>query len=729
VPLVSVVLIFHNDERFLEEAVQSVCGQRLADWELILVDDGSTDRSTQIARDLAAHDGRIRYVEHPRHENRGMSASRNLGVAHTTTPYIAFLDADDVWVPNKLAEQANLLDSMPDVALVCGAQLYWYSWDPEATYLDRTVLTGGIADRRLDPPEATLALRPLGRGDSVEVDLLVRRTAFDAVGGFEERFRGLFEDQAFVAKILLRYPIYISSRVWLRYRHHNASTIAQTTRKDYWRLKGVFLDWLEEDAGRLADSRVSAAVRRARRELPYRRLTAPVHDAARRLFDCLPPQLRSHVNELRWRFKGTQLRTFGKQVFWTTFARAISALLQLAVIVLLARSLIPSEFAFAATANAFLMVMVQLNGFGIVRQIDYRRSLDPRDPALRSLFTVKLRYAYLSGLVWALVCAALWMATRDARFLILVPAAVWLIIEQITRVWNSVAIIDGKSQQLIATFATGRLPVVMSLGAGFVYRFDGLSCWVAGMVVGAFISYAQGWFRQEEWARVLTPRLAGSHALRIVLDIPFWLSEVGDEIKTLDVPVVALVSSATAGIYALPARLVQPMNLITEAGGWVAFPRLVRRDEVSRTELCLFVAAGSIPVLAVAAASYFAAPLIPIFAGEDYRSSVPVLQILAGTALLAGPSILLRIFLQARSSTAQRDAGLIMLFGNLFLLPCVLAGALGNGAVGAAVGSLAGQALMLLVLFFRGLAECDVRVRTPSELREDFMTKEPESTI
>jgi hypothetical protein len=70
-----------------------------------------------------------------------------------------------------------------------------------------------------------------------------------------------------------------------------------------------------------------------------------------------------------------------------------------------------------------------------------------------------------------------------------------------------------------------------------------------------------------------------------------------------------------------------------------------------------------------------------------------------------------------------------MLFGNLFLLPCVLAGALGNGAVGAAVGSLVGQALMLLVLFFRGLAECDVRVRTPSELCEDFMTNEPDGTI
>src|SRR6516165_6057064 len=98
-------MIFLNEERFLEEAVQSVFDQRLADWELILVDDGSTDRSTQMARDLAARDKRIRYVDHPGHENRGMSATRNLGVACATAPYIAFLDADDVWTSDKLTEQ------------------------------------------------------------------------------------------------------------------------------------------------------------------------------------------------------------------------------------------------------------------------------------------------------------------------------------------------------------------------------------------------------------------------------------------------------------------------------------------------------------------------------------------------------------------------------------------------------------------------------------------------
>jgi GT2 family glycosyltransferase len=141
-----------------------------------------------------------------------MSASRNLGVAHATAPYIAFVDADDVWTPDNLADQVDLLEKMPDVAMVVGAMESWYSWDPASTKRDRIVLPGGMSERRLEPPEAVLTLRALRSGGGAGVIGLVRRSAFDAVGGFELRFRGLFEDQAFRAKICVRYPIYTTSR-------------------------------------------------------------------------------------------------------------------------------------------------------------------------------------------------------------------------------------------------------------------------------------------------------------------------------------------------------------------------------------------------------------------------------------------------------------------------------------------------------------------------------------
>ncbi len=282
-PGVSVVLNFLNEERFLEEAVRSVCAQTLADWELILVDDGSTDRSTQIARELAARDARIRYVDHPGHENKGGSASRNLGVANTTAPYIAFIDGDDVWVPTKLAEQVELLERMPDVAMVNGALHCWYSWDPASTQPDETVLTGGVVDRRIDPPKAALTIYPLVDVDGAGVDLLVRRSVFDAVGGFEERFRGMYDDQSFLIKVFLRYPIYISSRAWILYRQHDESCCEQISQAAYLRVRGVFLDWLKDDVERLGDRRVSAALRRARRQNRYRKLRRPAGEMVRGL--------------------------------------------------------------------------------------------------------------------------------------------------------------------------------------------------------------------------------------------------------------------------------------------------------------------------------------------------------------------------------------------------------------------------------------------------------------
>lgn len=299
-PLVSVVLPFLNEERYLEEAVQSVLQQQLADWEMILVDDGSSDRSTLIARELAAQDDRIRFVDHPAHNNRGRSASRNLGVAHATAPYIAFLDADDVWMPGKLAGQVDLLEDMPDVAMVVGAIEYWYSWDPASTKADRIVLTGGVADQRLEPPEPVLALYPLGPGGGAGITGLVRRSAFDAVGGFEERFRGLYDDQALLAKIYLQYPIYISLQTWYRYRQHSTSCVGQTSRADYWRLRSVFLDWLDTYVGRHGDPRVVAAVRRARREIPYRKLMAPAYE----VFDHLPEEVRGRLRALAGRSVG-----------------------------------------------------------------------------------------------------------------------------------------------------------------------------------------------------------------------------------------------------------------------------------------------------------------------------------------------------------------------------------------------------------------------------------------
>jgi glycosyltransferase involved in cell wall biosynthesis len=155
-PRVSVIMIFLDGEDFIVEAIESVIAQSFTNWELLLVDDGSGPRASEIARDYATRDPqRVRYLEHPDHANRGMSATRNLGIRHAHGEHIAFIDADDVWLPSKLMDQIALLEQEPQVGMVCGTVIYWRSW---SSGVDRAFPTGHRQDVVIEPPEASLHL-------------------------------------------------------------------------------------------------------------------------------------------------------------------------------------------------------------------------------------------------------------------------------------------------------------------------------------------------------------------------------------------------------------------------------------------------------------------------------------------------------------------------------------------------------------------------------------------
>ena len=247
-PRVSAITIFLNEERFLEEAVESVLAQSYGDWELLLVDDGSTDRSTEIARGFAArHPDRIRYLEHDGHANRGMSASRNLGIAHARGEFIAWLDGDDVWLPNKLERQVALMDRHPSAAMVYGPLQVWYGWTgaPADRRRDFVQPLGFSADTLIPPPELLIGfLRDDLHTPGGE---LVRRRVLEEVGGFDAAFRGMYEDGIVHAKICLRYPVFASGECWYRYRQHpdsccNQSVAAGTDRT----ARAAYLRWLRE---------------------------------------------------------------------------------------------------------------------------------------------------------------------------------------------------------------------------------------------------------------------------------------------------------------------------------------------------------------------------------------------------------------------------------------------------------------------------------------------------
>jgi len=118
-PRVSVVMAVYNAKPFLKAAIESVLAQTYSEWELLLVDDGSTDESTIITLDYAAeYPHRIKYLSHAGRANRGVSATRNLGALHARGEYIVILDADDVCEPNRLEAQVAFLDGHPEIGLV-----------------------------------------------------------------------------------------------------------------------------------------------------------------------------------------------------------------------------------------------------------------------------------------------------------------------------------------------------------------------------------------------------------------------------------------------------------------------------------------------------------------------------------------------------------------------------------------------------------------------------------
>ena len=225
-PAVSAIIIFLDAEKFLAEAIESVLAQDFSDWELALVDDGSSDASTQIAlRYAARHPGRIRYLAHAGRGNRGMSASRNLGIAQSRAPLIAFLDADDVWMPEKLSAQVALMREQPEAAVVFGQTKFWFSWSGAAPSPRRDFVWRLDAPTdALFPPPSLLYHAPLGNCLKPSMsNFMMRRSQLDRIGRFEESFRNLHEDYVFWIKVFANATVYHAEACWDWCRHHRDS--------------------------------------------------------------------------------------------------------------------------------------------------------------------------------------------------------------------------------------------------------------------------------------------------------------------------------------------------------------------------------------------------------------------------------------------------------------------------------------------------------------------------
>jgi glycosyltransferase involved in cell wall biosynthesis len=266
--LISIITPFFNAEKFIQEAIESVFAQTYSNWELLLIDDGSTDGSSKIARQYAErYPEKVRYLEHEEHKNRGASASRNVGINKSNGEYIAFLDADDVWLPKKLEEQIQIMNAYPEVAMVYGPALHWFSWsdEPENGKSDFLQELGVKTDAAIKPPDLLKEFLKDVNVTPYPSGMLVRHKIIRSEGGFEDEFRLLDDDQVLYVKICLVSPVFVASQCWFKYRQH-ADSVCHMIEKNgvYSFLRQHFFKWVTQylEEKRITDTEIRTILKK-----------------------------------------------------------------------------------------------------------------------------------------------------------------------------------------------------------------------------------------------------------------------------------------------------------------------------------------------------------------------------------------------------------------------------------------------------------------------------------
>lgn len=237
-PLVSVIIPTYNRGWILKEAIDSVLAQDFADYELIVVDDGSADNTPDI---LNAYGRTIRAL---RQSNKGVSAARNRGITASAGQLIAFLDSDDLWFPPKLSRQVDFFATHPQ-AVICQTEEQWIRNGVRVNPKKRHhKFSGMIFERSLQ----LCLVSPSA--------VMLRRSLFDTVGLFDESLPAC-EDYDLWLRISCRYPVYLIDTALIFKRGGHDDQLSDAPGLDKFRIRA-----LQKiiDGNLLSDSQRSAAV-------------------------------------------------------------------------------------------------------------------------------------------------------------------------------------------------------------------------------------------------------------------------------------------------------------------------------------------------------------------------------------------------------------------------------------------------------------------------------------
>jgi len=243
-PLVSVIIPTFNRGWIIAEAVESVLSQDFSDFELIVVDDGSTDNTREV---LEPYLKDVIFIQQP---NRGVSAARNCGISHAGGRLVAFLDSDDIWMPGKITRQVAFFKSNSE-ALVCQTQEIWNRNGKRVNPKNRHEKREGMIFR-----------------ESLELCLIspsavmMRKKLFNTIGVFDETLPAC-EDYDMWLRLLYRYPVYLISEPLIIKRGGHNDQLSRTHSLDKFRIQSLRKIIKEEP---LSISQLSAAMRMLKRK-------------------------------------------------------------------------------------------------------------------------------------------------------------------------------------------------------------------------------------------------------------------------------------------------------------------------------------------------------------------------------------------------------------------------------------------------------------------------------
>lgn len=221
---VSVIIPAYNAGSFIEDAIASVLSQETAIAEIIVVNDGSTDRDY---RALERLHGAIRVIDQP---NRGVSAARNRGCEIATGEYVAILDADDIWLPGKLRRQMQHLRAHTDIDAVFCRGLLWLPSHADAQWrlpeISRDSLESAPASSHLYYADFLCSI------PAAPSTMVVKRSVWRDLGGFNEQLR-YGEDHDFYLRLSHGHRVDLLHIVGMLYRRHSSSATATVQSKNH----------------------------------------------------------------------------------------------------------------------------------------------------------------------------------------------------------------------------------------------------------------------------------------------------------------------------------------------------------------------------------------------------------------------------------------------------------------------------------------------------------------